>query len=239
MKRHNVVLICALGTLSLPALAQEFDRQAEIRGGDRSRGRCEVVVVVDGAAEIQIRKAEGRLIDRRGAPAVWRHFECSAEMPRDPAEFGFRLVSGRGRAQLLQPARRGAPAIISVEDPQGGAGEYRLEIFWRGFGGGDRSFGDRPYGGRPVERGWVSDDAINGCREAVIQQARDRFRTDRIDIRRIAMDDAQGRRESVMGVLEVRRDRDRFESFRFSCSADFGGRRIRSVDIVPFDRDRR
>jgi hypothetical protein len=225
--RHNGILICALGALTLPAVAQEFDRRAEIRGGDREHGRCEVVVVVDGAAEIQIRKAEGRLIDLRGAPAIWRHFECSGEMPRDPAEFGFRMISGRGRAQLLQPARDGKPAVIQVEDPQSGAGEYRLEIYWRGFGGD-----------RPVERAWVSDDAIRSCRVAVEQQARDRFHTDRTEIRRIAMDDAQGRREWVTGVLEVRRDRDRVEPFRFSCSADFGGRRIRSVDITPMDRDR-
>jgi hypothetical protein len=134
MKIRDGIMVCALAAVSVPMMAQEFDRHAEIRGGDREHGRCEVVVVVDGAARIEIRKAEARLIDEKGAPAVWRQFECSAEMPRDPREFGFRMIAGRGKAQLLQPARDGAPAVIRVEDPQSGAGEYRLEIYWRGFG---------------------------------------------------------------------------------------------------------
>jgi hypothetical protein len=231
-KRSGIVVFCALTALSLPAAAQDFERRAEIRGGDRDHGRCEVVVVVDGMARIQIRRAEAHLIDERGAPAIWRHFECSAEMPRDPREFGFRMISGRGRAQLVQSPRDGAPAIIQVEDPQGGAGEYRFEIFWRGFG-------DRPYGDRPFERAWIADDAIRNCQDAVRAQATDRFRTDRMEFRRIGIDDAPGRGEWVVGVLEIRRDRDRVEPFRFACSVDFGGRRIRSVDINPVDRDRR
>jgi hypothetical protein len=138
MKIRNGIVMCALLGLGVPAAAQEFDRHAEIRGGDREHGRCSVVVAVDGAAEIQIRKAEARLIDLKGAPAIWRHFECSAEMPRDPREFSFRMVAGRGHAQLIAPPREGSPAIIRVEDPQNGVGEYRFEIYWRGFGGPDR-----------------------------------------------------------------------------------------------------
>jgi hypothetical protein len=237
MKKHSGIVVCTLTALSLPAMAQEFDRRAEIRGGDREHGRCEVIVVVDGAARIEIRRAEARLIDERGAPAVWRHFECSAEMPGDPREFAFRMLSGRGRSQLVQNPRGGSPAVIQIEDPPGGAGEYRFEIAWRGFGG-DRGPGDRPFGDRPVERAWVNDDAIRNCQDAVSAQARDRFRTDRMEFRRIRVDDAPGRREWVVGELEVRRDRDRIELFRFGCSVDFGGRRIRSVDINPMDRDR-
>ena len=243
MKNCNGIAVCALAALSLPAMAQEFDRRAEIRGGDRDHGRCEIVVVVDGAARIEIRRAEARLIDERGAPAIWRHFECSAEMPRDPREFAFRMIDGRGRSQLVQTPRDGAPAVIQIEDPQGGAGEYRFEIAWRGFG--DRPFEDRPYsdrppyGDRPVERAWASDDAIRNCQDAVRAQARDRFRTDRMEIRRIAMDEGRDRREWVVGVLAVRdRDRDDMRPFRFACSVDFGGRRVRSVDITPMDRDR-
>jgi hypothetical protein len=230
MKKRSGMFVCALAALSLPAMAQEFDRRAEIRGGDREHGRCEVIVVVDGAARIEIRRAEARLIDERGTPAIWRHFECSAEMPGDPREFAFRMLSGRGKSQLVQSPRGGSPAVIQIEDPQGGAGEYRFEIAWRGFGG-------RGPEGRPVA--WVNDDAIHNCQDAVRAQATDRFRTDRMEFRRIAMDDAPGRREWVAGVLEVRRERDRVEVFRFGCSIDFGGRRVRSVDINPMDRDRR
>jgi hypothetical protein len=213
--------------MAVPAMAQEFDRRAEILGGDREHGRCAVVVVVDGAARIEIRKAEARLIDERGAPAVWRRFECSAEMPRNPSEFGFRMVSGRGRAVLLQPARDGEPAVIRVEDPQSGAGEYRLEIFWRGFGG--------PPPPPPISRGWVTDDAVRSCQDAVRAKAADQFRTDRIEVRRIGIDEAPGRGEWVVGVLEIRR-RDFVDPYRFACSVDFGGRRIRSVDIRPMER---
>jgi hypothetical protein len=231
MRKINGIVFLAAVAAAAPAMAQEFDRRAEIRGGDPDHGRCEVVVVVDGVARIEIRRAEARLIDERGAPATWRHFECSAEMPRDPREFAFRPLNGRGRMALLQPARDGAPAVIRIEDPQSGAGEYRFEIVWRG-GGYDR----RPDYDQP--RAWIADDAIRACQDAVRRQAIDRFRTDRVEIRRIAIDDAPGRREWVVGTLEVRRDFDRIEPFRFSCSADFGGRRVRSVDIFPLDRDR-
>ena len=235
MRTHFKTLAFALLVLGIPAAAQEFDRRAELVGGDPGHGRCMVVVVVDGVARIEIRRAEARLIDERGAPAVWRHFECSTPVPGDPREFGLRPISGRGRVELLQPARDGAPAVIRIEDPQGGAGEYRFELVWRGGGGPpmdrpiDRGF-DRPFG---------SDDAIRVCQDAVRAQAHDRFHTDRMEIRRIGMDEGRDRREWVVGVLEVRRDRDRVEPFRFSCSVDFGGRRIRSVDIIPMDRDRR
>jgi hypothetical protein len=230
-------LAFALLVSGIPAVAQEFDRRAELVGGDPDHGRCMVVVVVDGVARIEIRRAEARLIDERGAPATWRHFECSSPLPGDPREFGFRPVSGRGRQELLQPARDGAPAVIRVEDSQGGAGEYRFELVWRGGGGGppiDRGFDrDRDRDRRP----FVTEDAIRVCQDAVRQQAMDRFHTDRMEIRRIGMDEGD-RREWVVGVLEVRRDRDRVEPFRFSCAVDFGGRRVRSVDINPMDRDR-
>jgi hypothetical protein len=256
MRSMNGLLVGAMAAMSLPMMAQEFDRRAEIRGGDPNRGRCEVVVVVDGAARIEIRRAEGRLIDERGAPAIWRHFECSAEMPADPRQFGFRKASGRGRAVLIQPARGGGPAVIRIEDPQGGAGEYRLELFWQGGAGyqtdrrGERNGGavggnDRREerngglgGAYDLPRGWSSDDAISNCRTAVQQQARERFRAERVDFRRIEMDNAPDRREWVVGVIEVQRDRDNVAPFRFSCSADFGGRRVRSVDISPMVRER-
>jgi hypothetical protein len=236
MKNFNGMVVFGLLALGVPAAAQEFDRRAEILGGDREHGRCSVVVVVDGMARIEIRKAEARLIDERGAPAIWRHFECTAEMPRDPREFGFRMTSGRGKAQLTSSPRDFAPAVIQIEDPQPGAGEYRFEIFWRGFGGDDRGYAPPP---PPVVRAWVADDAIHNCQDAVRAQARDRFHAERMEFRRIGIDEAPGRREWVVGVLEVRRDRDFVEPYRFECSVDFGGRRIRSVDVFRADRDRR
>jgi hypothetical protein len=216
-------VVITVAALSLPAMAQEFDRRATLTGGDPSRGRCAVVVVVDGAAQIEIRRSEARLIDLSGAPATWRRFECTVLMPPDPREFNFRAVTGRGRQQLLQSPRGGAPAVIRIDDPQGGAGEYRFELAWRGGGG-------LPPGPPP----FITDDAIRVCQDAVRQKASDRFRTDRIQVRRIGMDDAPGRREWVVGVIDVRRDR--VDSFRFACSVDFAARRVRSVQIDPMDK---
>jgi hypothetical protein len=98
-------------------------------------------VVVDGAAEVVIRGDTAELRTLSGQRAEWRRFICSQPMPPNPAEFRFTGIDGRGRQELVREPGRGGPAIIRIEDPQGGREGYTFDIEWRGDAGG--GYGNR------------------------------------------------------------------------------------------------
>ncbi len=226
-----VVFGVAMGA-PLLALAQQ-QRAAINPGMDRERGRCTIEVNVDGVAEIEVRGDGANLRTLSGAPAQWRRFECTSPMPPNPPNFHFSGVDGRGRQSLVHDPRDGGPVIVRIEDPQGGADRYKFDLIWAAGGRppfeSERGGGLRPFG---------SDDAMRVCQDAVRQQAMDRFRTREVAIDRIAMDGGPDRRDFVSGLITVRRPDGRNEPYRFSCALDFEGRRVRSVQIDPVDRDR-
>ena len=121
-------------------------RRAEIRGGGGS-GKCTIEVVVDGAAEVEIRGDMGRLRTLAGRPATWRRFVCNDVMPLNPGDFRFRGIDGRGRQELVREPGRGGAAVVRIEDHKGGAEGYTFDLEWRGDGGGG-GFG----GGREGDR---------------------------------------------------------------------------------------
>jgi len=207
-------------------------------------GRCTVEVVVDGAAEVEIRGDNGTLRNLKGQMPQWRRFECTAPMPFNISNFNFRGIDGRGRQQLIQDPRsnRGA-AVIQIEDPPNGSEGYTFEIRWDGGGGGyqggDR--GDRPVGrdgDRGRDRRFTVDQAIAVCQDEVRRQAAERYRARDIEFARTAIDDQPGRNDWVLGTFQVRRDRDRREFYKFSCSVNFDTGRVRSASVDPADRDR-
>ena len=147
---------------------------------------------------------------------------------------------------------RGGPAVIHIDDPQGGADGYTFDITWNGSGqngpvGGfgpdrdqnrdrdrDREF-DRnrpPDRDRAAIRPYEPGEAVRACEDAAIDQAIDRFHTQAVAIRRSSVDDGPGRNDWVVGTLDARRGRD-WDVYRFSCSVDFRERRLRSVDLNP------
>jgi hypothetical protein len=149
-------LLAITGIAALTVSAQTFQRRAEITGGgERNRGKCTVEVVVDGAAEVEIRGETALLRNLEGRPPQWRRFVCNAPMPLNPAGFRFAGVDGRGRQTLVRAPEGGAPAVIRIEDPQNGTEGYTFDVFWQigGFGGPpfqaapppDRRFDDRNY----------------------------------------------------------------------------------------------
>jgi len=124
--------------VALSASAQTYDRRAEITGGgDRDRGKCTIEVVVDGVAEIEIRGDRAIMRNLGGQPPQWRRFVCNMPMSPNPEGFRFAGVDGRGRQSLVRPPERGGPAVIRIEDPQGGSEGYTFDIFWQ-VGGGYR-----------------------------------------------------------------------------------------------------
>src|SRR5664279_5501967 len=102
MFRSLTILATTFLALS-PLSAQQFQRRATmVGGGGPDRGKCTIEVVVDGVAEIEIRGDQGSIRNLAGQPAQWRRFECSAPLPRNPAEFRFAGVDGRGSQQLVR-----------------------------------------------------------------------------------------------------------------------------------------
>src|SRR5712692_9292075 len=70
-----------------------------------------------------------------GQPSQWVRFECNDTLPRQPDDFKFSGIDGRGRQTLIRDPRgnRGV-AVIRIEDPKSGSEGYTFDIEWRGFG---------------------------------------------------------------------------------------------------------
>jgi len=128
--------------IAASAFAQPYQRRAQIVGGGNSdRGKCTIEVVIDGAAEVEIRGDTGTLRNLSGQPPQWRRFECTSAMPANASNFRFAGVDGRGRQELVRDPREGGVAVIRLEDPQGGSEGYTFDITWNNGGGG--GYGDR------------------------------------------------------------------------------------------------
>ena len=238
-----------LAVLSLPVSAQTLSRRATFRGGESpNEGKCTIEVVVDIVAEVEVRGDNAVLRTVSGQPAQWRRFECTGRMPDNPANFRFKGVDGRGRQDLVRDPRGGGPAVVRIEDRDGGTEAYTFDLIWTGSpeytgpgGGGFPGDRDRfPRDGdrdRPPSR-FTAEQAIRVCQDGVRQQAFDRFGRADVVFRRTNIDDNPGRNDWVIGTIEVRRGR-RSDLFQFSCSVNFENGRVRSVQIDPLDRDRR
>src|ERR1700682_3391422 len=133
----SVVSLTAMGA----AFAQP--RRATFRGGGNfDSGKCTIEVVVDGAADVEIRGDVANLRNLSGQYPQWRRFECTGPMPANPVDFRFAGVDGRGRQQLVQDPRNRGIAIVRIEDPPGGSEGYTFDLFWsNGYGGGTRDPG--------------------------------------------------------------------------------------------------
>jgi len=157
MHKRLLLTVAALAACTGFVNAQSVQRRATMRGGgDPNRGKCTIEVVVDGAAEVEIRGDNAVLRNLTGQPAQWRRFECNSVMPPSPADFRFAGVDGRGRQDLVRDPRQGGVAVVRIEDRQGGSEGYTFDIFWSNAGYGGGRFDERnpppPPPGRYDER---------------------------------------------------------------------------------------
>jgi hypothetical protein len=231
-------LTAFLGLLGGLAHAQTTERRANFTGGGGPDGKCTIEVVVDGAAEVEIRGDRALLRNVFGGAPQWRRFECTSPMPGNPVNFRFQGVDGRGSQKVIGDPRRG-PFVVRIDDPDNGSEGYTFDVFW-GQGGGFPPPGvggpppGRP-GPPPGRRGRFSvDEAVRVCQDSVRAQANDRLRGAAIEFRRTTIDDKPGRNDWVIGTFEARRG-----IYSFSCSVDFQSGRVRSADFQRADRDRR
>ena len=233
MKANLIVVIGAYAAMSWSLSAQSLARRASfVGGGNPGAGRCTVEVVVDGAAEVEIRGDNAVLRNLQGQIPQWRRFECTGPLPANPGDFRFVGIDGRGRQQLVRDPRSGGAAVVRIEDPDNGQEGYTFDIRWGGIGpmpGRGDGRGDGPGPGRR----WTTDQAVHGCQDAVRQQAGGRFNIRDVDFLATKLDDNPGRNDWVIGTLAVRRGDGRRDVYRFSCSVNFDSGQVRSARIEP------
>jgi hypothetical protein len=232
MYRGLLLVLAGIGAAA-SLHAQPTMMRASIRGGGGDEGKCTIEVVVDGAAEVEVRGDRANLRNLEGQAPQWRRFECNRPMPDRPAEFRFKGIDGRGRQELIRDPRDGGPAVVRIEDRQGGREGYTFDLIWRD-GGGNYPDSRRDSWQDRGPRRYTVDQAVGVCRDAVRAQAAQRLGARDVDFRRINLDDNPGRRDWVIGTFEVPRGRyGRDNLFQFACSVDFDSGRVRSVQIDP------
>lgn len=169
---RNQILLAALLSFTLPGFGQMATRRASMTGSRGDGGKCTIEVRVDQAAEVEVSGDMGRIRTLSGQPASWTRFECSSPLPRNPVDFRFKGIDGRGRVELIRDPQssRGA-AVVRIEDSQGGSEGYTFDLEWSGgynsgsggYGGGRRDDRDDRY-----DRDRNSDGFNRGGRNSLI-----------------------------------------------------------------------
>lgn len=239
MKIRSILLIAAAAQMAGSLSAQTYRRQAAMVGGPADVGRCTVEIVVDGAAEVAIRGDDATVTNLNGRPPELRRFECTTALPPNPGEFRFRGIDGRGRQTLITPAGQGQPAVVRIEDRDNGSDRYKFEISWRNGGFVPAPPPPSPYSDRDRDRGdrrdrrFTTEQAVNVCKEAVVSQTSERYRTRDVNFRETRLDDAPGRADWVVGTLEARHRGMPDQILKFSCSVNFETGQVRSAQVDP------
>jgi hypothetical protein len=203
-------------------------------GGNANEGKCTIEVVVDGAADVEIRGDQASIRNLSGQPGQMRRFECTGALPNNPADFRFAGVDGRGRQQLIRDPRNGGTAVVRIEDPDGGREGYTFDIMWGGnYGGGQIYNPGGGGGGRIPGNRFETNEAVAVCQDEVRVQAAQRFNARNIAFLRTVLDDNPGRRDWVIGNFVARRAFGRTQNYRFSCAVNFNNGNVRNVDIQP------
>src|SRR5512143_2492131 len=139
-------LVTAMLVIGFGAANAQPRKAVFVGGGDPARGKCTVEVMVDGAAQVEVRGDSANLRNLNGQAPQWRRFECTSAMPANPADFRFAGVDGRGRQTLVRdPRNNGGAAVVQIEDSDSGAEGYTFDLFW---GGGPAGYSGGIQGGR-------------------------------------------------------------------------------------------
>ncbi|HTA68516.1 MAG TPA: hypothetical protein VK776_09570 [Bryobacteraceae bacterium] len=170
MRGFKILAVATLAATSGIMSGQNYERRATIRGGSPDRGKCTIEVVVDGAAEVEIRGDNAVLRNLSGRPPQWRRFECTGPLPGNPANFRFSGVDGRGRQTLIREPRNGSGAVVRIEDPDNGSEGYTFDVTWGGGYPGGQAVPAYPGGQPGPDR---RDDRDRGSRDDADRGARD------------------------------------------------------------------
>jgi hypothetical protein len=216
MRGLKFLTVATLVTTSGIMSGQSFERRATMRGGSPDRGKCTIEVVVDGAAEVEVRGDSAILRNLSGQPPQWRRFECTAPLPANPANFRFSGVDGRGRQTLVRDPRNGGPAVVRIEDPDNGSEGYTFDLTWSGGYPGGQAVPAYPGGQGPDRR----DDRNRNDRDRGDSGDRDRAYRDDDVYHRDRDDRFRGNDWRQRFFERIREDLDHVQSGAFPFGAD-------------------
>jgi len=185
-------------------------------------GRCTVSVLVDGAADIEIRGDDATMRNVTGYPPRWQSFACTGPMPVAAADLSLRAIEGNGQITLSRDSYRPGLAIVRVTNLEGGDRLFTFELSWSP---------SRPpaYSTGEAERSAVDDDAMQSCRTAVENRIRNNgYRYVRFGS--IAMDD-RAVSDRVTGTASAS-DTYRTAVFDFNCRVSTIDGQVRSLDVT-------
>jgi hypothetical protein len=252
----NLLIFLGLAQLASQAQVQyppQRDQmiQARISGGGGA-GKCTFEVVIDGAADVEIRGTEGRLRWRGGGGMSWRRLDCNQPLPRNPNNFRFQGIDGRGSQSLLRsPNSNNGVAVIHVDDPQKGSEGYTGDIMWDGgndnggFNGGNRDRdgwndrdrdhdgwndrdrerdhdGDRERGDDWRGGGGGNPNVVSNCQNAIRNQLVSQYGGDMI-FKGTANTQRDRGSVSVQGFATFRDRRGRTGDIQYNCSMQPNG----------------
>lgn len=236
MKNQSFLLAVTIVGCAVQAnAASEQTFRANITGGGGDSGKCTIEVEVDDTAEVEVYGVEGRIRTLSGNPSTWRRFQCTSPLPRNPVDFRFRGIDGRGRVELIRdPRNSGGRAVIRIQDSQGGREGYTFDLEWRGGGagypGGGQREGGLVYPGGGGGNQYPVAEAMNVCKNAVREKARREYGVRDVEFTNINRDANPGRNDWIVGSFDGRGGRNR-DRYSFSCSVNFRNGNVRSVDI--------
>lgn len=220
-----------LGVVHLTAAAQNFPPQrdqlinAQITGGSGS-GKCTFEVRIDGAADVEIRGNQGRLRWVGGGGMEWKRLECNQPLPRNPQNFQFHGVDGRGTQTLMKsPNDNNGVAVIRLDDPQRGSEGYTGDITWDGGtdnggwnGNNNGSWNNGGWNNGGWNNGnnngnWNGGNAVSACQNAIRNQV---GRNGNIQFSGSVNNDRAGNVSVVQGLASAQ-GRGRNNYYQYSC----------------------
>jgi hypothetical protein len=226
-----LITVTVLAFSGLPLLAQVETRRADIRGGGGDQGKCTCEVEVDGSAEVSFSGDTGHLRTLSGQPAHWRRLDCTDSMPRNPGEFRYRGIDGRGQVELIRdPRNNRGIAVVRIEDRQSGRERYTFDLEWRGSSGKDNN---RDY---DKHRDWDQNENREGDGNRDKWNQRD---SSRLWIVR-ATYGASGQTRDVTGLLRswVRHDRLEIRADNETLRSDPAPNRRKELRVTYEDKGR-
>jgi hypothetical protein len=195
-------------------------RAAVVYASDPYEGHCTVSVLVDGAADIEIRGDDATMRNVTGYPPKWQSFTCTGPRPVAAANLNLRAIEGNGQMTLTRDSYRPGLATVRVTNLEGGDRLFTFDLSWSP---------SRPaFNTGEADRSSVDDDAVQSCRTAVENRIRnDGYRYVRFGS--VAMDD-RAVSDRVTGTASAS-DTYRTAVFDFSCRVSTIDGQVRSLNV--------